>query len=127
MRIGAPERMIAAAAVLLLAGAVVGGIRQLEDDPDPPPASAQGTEVEIRDFQFGPNELQVEPGATVIWTNGDGFEHNVRGVEDIPARSEDLAEGDVYEFTFTDAGTFEYVCTIHATMRGTVVVGEVEA
>jgi plastocyanin len=121
--IGLPERAVAAGAGLLLIAAVGGAVRHLVDD-DPPAAPANATEVVIQDFRFGPGELTVPIGATVTWRNADGFDHTVAGAaaDAPPTRSPDLGEGDEYEFTFADAGTYEYVCTIHATMRGTVTV-----
>ena len=114
--------MLAVAAGVLLVAAVAGAVRGRDTGDAASPASS-GTAIDVRDFQFGPGELAVPVGATVTWTNRDGFDHTVRGDAEVPGRSEVLSEGDIYEFTFTEAGTYEYFCTIHVSMRGTVVVG----
>jgi plastocyanin len=119
--IGIPERVVALGAGVLLIASVVGAVRHLDSDPPAAP-SADGTEVVIQDFRFGPGDLTVPVGDTVTWRNLDGFDHTVAGTQEVPTRSPDLGEGDRYEFTYTEAGTYEYLCTIHATMRGTVTV-----
>lgn len=119
--IGVPERLVAVGAGLLLAGSIVGAVSELGGD-DPVAAPASATEVAIQDFQFGPKELTVAVGDTVTWVNRDSFVHTVAGSDSPPDQSPDLAEGDSYEFTFAEAGTYEYVCTIHVTMRGTITV-----
>ncbi|MGB4306314.1 MAG: plastocyanin/azurin family copper-binding protein [Methanosarcina flavescens] len=35
-----------------------------------------------------------------------------------------MNQGDSYEFLFTEAGNYDYYCSIHPEMRGTVVVQE---
>lgn len=78
-------------------------------------------EVEIVDFDFSPGEITVPVGTTVTWRNADEAIHSVAdralGVE-----SEDLAQGGAFEHTYTEPGTFPYVCGIHNYMEGTVVV-----
>jgi plastocyanin len=115
-----PEAIVAAAAVALLIGAVYGGFQGRDAAG---PKTASGTTVEIRDFRFGPAELNAVVGATVTWTNQDEATHTVRGDAMTPAMSDDLAQGASYSFTFDAPGTYEYVCTIHPSMQGIVVVG----
>ncbi|HIH74373.1 MAG TPA: hypothetical protein HA306_03745 [Methanosarcina sp.] len=40
--------------------------------------------------------------------------------------SDVLEEGDTYEFTFTETGTFEYYCSLHPEMEGTIIVTDEE-
>ena len=119
--IGTPEAVVAASAALLLCGAVLGAL-QTRDDPGP--AAAAGTLVEIRDFQFGPEELTATVGDAVTWTNLDDATHTVRGDATAPSMSDELDRGETYTFTFDAAGTYTYVCTIHPSMMGTVLVLE---
>jgi plastocyanin len=83
-------------------------------------ASASKT-VSIVDFAFNPGGITVHAGDTVQWTNngqvpeghdvtGDGLESGV------------LHAGGTYSHTFSSAGTFSYICSIHPTMHGTVTV-----
>lgn len=87
-----------------------------------PPAVPAGPDaVDIDGFAFAPATLTVPVGSTVTWTNEDDDPHTV--VADGGAfRSQALTKGGVYSFTFPVAGTFDYDCSIHPFMRGTVVV-----
>jgi plastocyanin len=86
----------------------------------PVPASAPASvPVEIVDFAFGPASVTVATGGRVTWTNRDGERHSilVGGAE-----SPRLESGDTFGRTFAWAGTFEYVCGLHPSMTGTIVV-----
>jgi plastocyanin len=121
MRVGRkPEMLVAAAAAVLFVGAAYGASQGGGSSGS---GMARGTEVEIRDFVFGPAELSADVGATVTWTNRDEAAHTVRGDAMVPAMSGELAQGDSYTFTFDAPGTYEYVCTIHPSMTGTIVIG----
>ena len=85
------------------------------------PAEAAANTIEIRDFSFAPVALTVPAGTTVTWINDDDEPHTV--VEsDALFKSHALDTGDKFSFTFTTPGKFQYFCTIHAHMVGTVVV-----
>lgn len=80
--------------------------------------------VEIAGFAFNNGEaVTVAVGTEVVWTNSDSMDHSVEFTADagIPT-SPDLAQGDTYSFTFTEPGTYQYICGIHPQMRGTIVV-----
>ena len=76
-------------------------------------------EVSIDDFAFDPTSVTISTGDTVRWTNMDSADHTATGSA---FDSGILEEGDSYEFTFTETGTFEYNCSIHPEMQGTVTV-----
>lgn len=79
--------------------------------------------VTIKNFAFTPASIRVKVGSTVIWTNGDQDPHNVisrnRGG---PLRSATMNKGNTYRYTFRKTGSYPYLCTIHPSMTGTVVV-----
>jgi plastocyanin len=81
-----------------------------------------GTEVSMEDIQFNPAEVTVSVGDTVTWTNNDSVGHDVTGDSFSSGEPGGLAGGDTFERTFEEAGTFDYVCTVHPGMEGTVVV-----
>jgi plastocyanin len=88
---------------------------------NPPAVPAGPDAVGINGFAFVPATLTVTAGSTVTWTNQDEDPHTV--VDGGGAfRSQVLGSGGVYSFTFPAAGTFDYVCSIHPFMHGTVVV-----
>ncbi len=75
----------------------------------------------IKNFSFQPPTITVPVGGSVTWTNHDGEPHTVTGL-DGSFRSEALDEDDTYTFRFTKPGVYQYICTIHPKMRGTVIV-----
>ncbi|AKB79461.1 Copper binding protein, plastocyanin/azurin family [Methanosarcina horonobensis HB-1 = JCM 15518] len=83
------------------------------------------TEVSIVNSSFNPETVTVSAGETVRWTNLDPIAHTVKGTG-TSFGSPSLAQGGSYEFLFTDPGTYEYYCSIHPSMRGTVIVVEEE-
>jgi amicyanin len=86
-------------------------------------APVAGNQVSIKDFAFAPGTLTVKVGTTVTWVNSDQDPHTVtsQGTGG-PLKSATMQNGEKYTYTFTTAGTFEYLCTIHPFMTGTVVV-----
>jgi plastocyanin len=85
--------------------------------------AAGGTEfaVVMESFAFTPAELTVPVGATVTWTNRHGARHDVVAA-DGTFESPLFGEGETFSFTFTAAGEYPYVCTIHPGMEGTIIV-----
>ena len=85
-----------------------------------PAAPAGGaTAVSIKDFAFNPATTTVAAGSKVTWTNNDTTAHTVTFDD---GDSGKLAPGATFDQTFTTAGTFDYHCTIHSQMKGTVTV-----
>jgi plastocyanin len=85
------------------------------------PASGQ---INIANMAFTPSQITVAKGGTVTWTNNDSTTHTV--VDDLSniggPNSGDIKPGDKYSFTFNKTGSFQYHCSIHPSMRGTIVV-----
>src|SRR5262245_8032649 len=85
------------------------------------PARAEdAAAVKIGNFTFGPQELKVKAGTTVIWTNEDDIPHTVVSPNNF--RSKALDTDGTYSFTFTTPGTYKYFCSLHPHMTGTIVV-----
>ena len=85
-------------------------------------ASGSST-VTISGFEFVEAQLTVAVGTEVLWTNADGPAHSVVAT-DGSFSSDRLGTGDSFGFTFDAPGTFDYVCGIHSSMTGTVIVTE---
>jgi amicyanin len=77
--------------------------------------------VRIDNFTFSPQKLTVKAGAAVTWTNMDDIPHAVAAV-DKQFKSRTLDTDDTYSFTFTTPGRYEYFCSLHPHMTGTIVV-----
>ncbi len=86
-----------------------------------PPAPQGGTAVNISDFKFNPGTLTVPVGATVTWTNQDEEPHTI-AARDGSFHSPGMDTHATYSFTFTTPGSYDYICSIHPFMTGTVVV-----
>ena len=71
---------------------------------------------------FQPAEVTVSTGDTVTWTNNDSVGHDVTADSFSSGDPGAIEGGDTFEHTFDEAGTFDYVCTVHPGMEGTVVV-----
>ncbi len=87
----------------------------------PPPGENQ---VNIQGFAFNPSSITVSAGTTITWTNKDSTTHTVTSTGG-PASfdSGNLTQGQTFQYTFTQTGTYTYRCDRHpTTMTGTVVV-----
>lgn len=93
-------------------------------DAQPPAGSGQAV-VRIRNFAFAPQELSVAEGTEVIWVNCEGAggpAHTATSDDEIWDSGLLGPDGAQYRRTFDDAGSFDYHCTPHPFMQGTVVV-----
>ena len=79
-------------------------------------------EVSMEGIAFVPPEVTVAVGDTVTWTNNDSVPHDVTADSFSSGEAGGMAGGDTFEQTFEEAGSFDYVCTVHPGMEGTVVV-----
>ena len=77
--------------------------------------------VGIDNFTFNPQKLTVKAGTTVTWKNMDDIPHAVVAVNK-QFKSKTLDTDDAYSFTFTTPGSYEYFCSLHPHMTGTIVV-----
>lgn len=84
-------------------------------------ATISGATVMIEGFKFTPATITVPQGTNVVWTNKDSVTHTTSAL-DGTWDSGNLGKGDIFTFTFTEAGTFHYQCNIHPRMKGSVVV-----
>lgn len=74
-------------------------------------------------YGFEPTMLSVTVGTKVVWTNASDAPHTVASdTGSILASSTISPSGGTFSFTFTQAGTYTYHCTIHPYMKGTIVV-----
>jgi len=77
--------------------------------------------LNMEDYRFFPNRVQVTPGTTVTWNNKGAVIHTATdsaGAFD----TGDVPAGQAAQVTFQTAGTFTYNCTPHPWMIGQVIV-----
>ncbi len=95
--------------------------------PSPSPAGPAGPMqqvalINIQNFQFDSPLFTVKKGTTVVWNNSDGMAHTVTSDGGSELASPSIGHGGSYQHTFNSVGTFTYHCSIHPSMKGTVVV-----
>jgi plastocyanin len=85
-------------------------------------ALASGKTVKVGDNYYGPKSLTVGRGTRVTWKWVGVLRHNVV-VHTGPAafNSKTQVRG-TFAHTFTKRGTYQLVCTVHPSMKMTVVV-----
>jgi plastocyanin len=87
----------------------------------PATTTAGGAQVVIKSTAFDPATVTIKVGESVTWTNQDPINHTVVA-DNGEFKSGELANGDTFSFTFDKAGTYAYHCSIHPSMKATVVV-----
>lgn len=84
------------------------------------------TVVSVSDNSFSPASATVAPGGTVRWNWLGSAQHNVTWVNPAGTSNSPTQSSGTFTRNFSNAGTFDYFCTIHGTatsgMRGSVVV-----
>lgn len=85
---------------------------------DKPAAGAGGATVTLKSLKFNPDKVSIKAGETVTWEWKENVLHNVNGEGFESANKSD----GTFTHTFEKAGSFEYECTLHSGMTGTVEV-----
>jgi len=116
-------RSLALGGVAAIAAATAGLTLSWAHDGSPASVSAApaADAVTIADFAFDAPTITVPVGTTVTWTNTDGFAHSVASRDD-SFKSDPLPTGQRFAHTFDAPGTYAYICGIHPSMAGSVVV-----
>lgn len=83
------------------------------------PAFAADHIVTIQNHRFSPARLSIAVGDTVTFVNRDSVTHTASGDAFDTGR---LGKGDSKRLTFAAAGSFAYICKVHHSMHGTIIV-----
>ncbi|TGC08904.1 cytochrome P460 family protein [Methanolobus halotolerans] len=67
-------------------------------------------DVDIRNYSFEPDSVNIYVGDTVTWTNRDSAVHTIDGGL---FRSPPLGQGESFSYTFAREGRYSYMCTVH--------------
>lgn len=70
---------------------------------------------------YDPDLVVISAGDTVLWENDDEAIHTVTGTQ-FEFDSGLVSVGESFQYTFEEEGTFDYFCTVHPWMVGTVIV-----
>jgi plastocyanin len=109
-------RQQAVACAMLLGSALWG----LGAEAEAAPRHAVHT-IAIEGMQFSPGSIEVRAGDTVIWKNRDPFPHTATA-EAKGFDSREITEGRSWKLVVAKRGRFSYFCTLHRTMKGTLIV-----
>ena len=77
--------------------------------------------IVIDGMRFIPQTVEVKRGDTVVWRNKDPFPHTATASRGGPA-SPAIAAGASWTYEATQRGSYAYLCTLHTTMTGLLVV-----
>lgn len=142
-------KLISVVVVVILAGVGIAAVAMKDETSAPPmssdammdmpsesmtsqtqPAAMNGiletNKVTYKGFAVVEKTIKVKKGTTVTWTNEDSAKHDVTPVnETADFKATDLfGKGESRSITFNTVGTFEYICSPHPYMKGTVEVVE---
>jgi plastocyanin len=78
--------------------------------------------VRIEGMQFNPPTLTVAPGDQVVWENADLVPHTATAADGSAFDSGAIAPGAAWRLAAPASGRFAYVCTLHPTMKATLIV-----
>jgi plastocyanin len=116
------QRMSGAMMGTFLLGAAVAAIASISLQAGKAAAAdPAAVDIKIDNFTFAPQRLIVKAGTTVIWRNRDDIPHAIASSIRL-FKSKALDTDDTYAFTLKTAGTYEYFCSLHPQMTGTIVV-----
>ena len=120
-----PGNLIAAT---VLAAAGIGlGVRATvaltEDRPAKIAAAPDASTIVVEGYVF-PATVRVTVGGTLTWANNDDEPHTVRFANSTVPVPNDITirPGETGSITFPSAGTFDYMCDFHRSMKGRVEV-----
>lgn len=139
-RIGTMKtKLIGLGITALLLTSACGGVASPAPSGEQQEQDNGGAQVEIVDFAYSPETLDVAVGETIVWKNEDDIAHTVtsgkpkkQGVPGVSPNRDAQPDGvfdsgtmeldDTFEFTPDEAGAFTYFCAIHAGMSARIVV-----
>ena len=64
----------------------------------------------------------IKKGETVVWINRDSAPHTVTSDSGNEINSPQLSNEQVYSHLFSNTGTFNYYCSVHPSMKATIIV-----
>ena len=81
----------------------------------PSPVSAS---INVNNYSFSPSNVSITTGGTITWL----FQNGTHSATGSAFNSGTRMMGQTYSYTFNTAGTFNFVCSIHSGMTGSITV-----
>nr|WP_279635258.1 cupredoxin family copper-binding protein [Paraburkholderia lacunae] len=88
-------------------------------------AAAKTYVIVIEQMRFNPPVLTVHRGDRVVWVNRDLFPHTATAAATATPTafdSHEIQPDASWSYVARQAGSYPYLCTLHTTMRGTLIV-----
>jgi plastocyanin len=82
---------------------------------------AESKTIVMQNMAFSPPVLSVSRGDIVAWRNQDLVPHNATA-SDGSFKSIDIPANGEWKLTTDKKGEFSYICTLHPTMKGKLIV-----
>ena len=108
-----------------------GGEAAATHESPPPETAAKKSEasggnitVTMKGFAFNPQRVEGKVGQKVTWVNEDDAPHNAVAQNGGDLKTKTFERGGSASYTLDEAGTIEYICTVHPQMTGTITVTE---
>lgn len=121
-----PARYLSA--TLLRLGAILGMAVLLLVGGASAASASTNHHITIASYAYSPNPLAIAEGDSVTWTNTDSVGHDITITSGpVTFQSPLLAKGQSWSYTFTSAGTYNYICSVHPDMKATVTVAAAPA
>ena len=110
------EAVVVSAVVVLLVSLLQGGASAESGVPNARPEGApQATLIQELNFVFIPDPANSLLGKTLRWVNSVNDLHTATGAAPLSLwDSGDMAYRQQFDYTFTAAGEYPYLCTIHS-------------
>jgi plastocyanin len=74
--------------------------------------------IAMKDIKFVPEQATAKVGQEICWRNDDTVDHDAVAESGADFKSELFGNGETFTATVDQAGTVEYVCTVHPSMTG---------
>jgi len=121
-----PLLIIAGVFLALIVIAIIGVLMSSTSesgDADPGPTSVDDTDIVIgiRNYKYNPSIISIPRGATVTWLNDDRVNHTATA-KNSEWDSTIIHSEESQSLKFNAPGTYNYYCTIHPYMTGTLTV-----
>ena len=107
---------------VLICGISALALSVFADDAAKTSAGSKQNKIEIKDFAFNPQKITVKSGEKITWINRDGEPHTVTSVGKKFQKSSALDTDQEFSIIAGAPGTYEYFCSVHPKMTGTIVV-----
>lgn len=115
------DMVIAIVGVVLAVGFYI--VFMTQENPSNTEIPSNGGEgnrnISIENFSFKPATLTIKTGETVVWTNKDSAQHDIKSAG---FNSALLSKGQTFEFKFNEKGSYDYSCGVHPSMLGKIIV-----